>query len=98
MAAAEKPKPELTPMQRNLRSLGLFFLVFLGPLLLLRGACVTPREVCEHASGHYGTNGEVHVCSFESAQACPAPYHYARRHEGCVLTTQLPGVARWETF
>jgi len=92
------PIPELTQRQRNLRTLGLFFLVFLGPLLVLRVACVSHREVCEHAGGIYGEHGNVRVCNMPNSEGCPDPYRYARARDGCVVTTRLPGVWRWDSW
>lgn len=96
---ANDGKPELTPRQRNLRTLGLFFLVLVGPLLLLRGACVSYREICEGAGGSYGEVGDVRVCNMPTeGTACPPPYRYTQRGGGCSRRGSLPGVWRWLTW
>ncbi len=94
-------KPELTSRQRSLRTLGLFLLVFAGPLLGLRGACVSYREICEGAGGHYGQIADVtHVCRMsEDRRACPRPYRFSESGAGCTArATLVPGVWRWTTW
>lgn len=92
-------KPELTPPQRSMRTLGIFLLVFVGPLLAVRGACVSYREVCEGADGHYGQIAVMHVCHVPSGHACPRPYAWSEAGNGCTArATWFPGVWRWSTW
>jgi len=93
--ADEKPR---SAASQSLRTLGLFLLVFLGPLLLLRGACVSHREICEGHGGRYGEVGTVHVCALPNGQACPPTYHYSEHGEGCTSRRSLPGVWRWDSW
>jgi hypothetical protein len=99
---AEKKQPEkkpLTPAQQSMRTLGLFLLVFLGPLIALRVACVTPREACEHGGGRYGQTPNVNVCTMPSGQSCPPTYRWSEHGEGCVSrVSALPGMWRWTTW
>lgn len=92
-------KPELTPAQRSRRTLGLFLLVFVGPLLVLRVGCVSYGEVCERGGGQYGEVGDLHVCSVARAsQACPRPYRWSEDASGCVVRGSLPVLPRWATW
>ena len=91
--------PAPSALRTNLRTLGVFLLVFGGPLLALRVACVSYRELCEGQGGHYGEVGELRVCNFPEPQhACPKPYRYSRTGDGCNARGTLDGVWRWQTW
>jgi hypothetical protein len=83
---------------QNARTLGLFLLVFLGPLLLLRVACVSNREICENARGRYGEIASMHTCLMPHGEACPITYRWNEAGGGCTSRRALPGVWRWETW
>lgn len=96
MAAA---KLELTPAQRSRRTLGLFLLVFVGPLLALRGACVSYGEVCGRVGGHYGeVAGVTRVCRMPEGRACPRPFRWSERGGGCTARGVLPVIWRWSAW
>jgi len=93
------PSPAPSALRTNLRTLGIFFLVLLGPLLALRVACVSYRELCEGSGGHYGVVGELRVCRFTDREhGCPEPYQYSRTRDGCTASGMLDGVWRWQTW